>query len=521
MTGSISVKARGLPDEPAILFEGVTKRYRLGGGPREQLLEAFGLSRFLKRGPAPEFLALDDVSFRVERGRRMGLIGRNGAGKTTLLKLISGNFMPSNGHVSVAGSVQALMTMGQGFHPDYTGRENIRAALHYNGLSSGELASAFEDVSDFCELGPFIDQPFKTYSSGMQARLMFAAATAIKPDILVIDEVLGAGDAYFIAKSKRRVEQIVESGCTLLLVSHSMQQILELCEEVIWLDGGRVRERGAAFQVVKAYEEWMFGALVGTGDPSKARHAQRARVVEEPSPAVAEKASTAVSVGAATAVLDEQESDDERRDGIARPESGTFTPQIPAFIPHADKGNLPVVPDEQGRLLNNPATGGISRWAGETGLKIVGFTMSGPKGPTERLISLQQARFSIFLEAEINGNFACTYGLAIHDLQGRTVTRIFSAPDRFTAKAGDGRRVELVLNPNQVGPGIYTVGVSILGETSIENANSALRYDLLSRSFKLTVELPDSLQTMTAEFFHSGEWHFAPATLPASEALSA
>lgn len=522
MTGSISVRPRGLSDEPAILFEGVTKRYRLGGGPREQLLEAFGLSRFLKRGPAPEFLALDDVSFRVERGRRMGLIGRNGAGKTTLLKLISGNFMPTSGHVSVVGSVQALMTMGQGFHPDYTGRENIRASLHYNGLSSGELASAFEDVSEFCELGPFIDQPFKTYSSGMQARLMFAAATAIKPDILVIDEVLGAGDAYFIAKSKRRVEQIVESGCTLLLVSHSMQQVLELCEEVIWLDGGRVRERGAAFQVVKAYEEWMYGALAGTGDPSKARLPQKARMVEEPAAAVAAKAlTTAAAAGAAKAVMDEQENDNVRSDGIARPESGTFKPQIPAFIPHADKSDLPVVPDEQGRLLNNPATGGISRWASETGLKIVGFTMSGPKGPTERLVSLQPARFSIFLEAEIDGIFACTYGLAIHDLQGRTVTRVFSAPDRFAAKAGDGRRVELVLNPNQVGPGVYTVGLSILGETSIENANSALRYDLLSRSFKLIVELPDSLQTMTAEFFHSGEWHFAPATLPASEALSA
>src|SRR4051812_2222137 len=151
---SLRMRPSGGADEPAILFRNVTKRYRLGGGPREQLLEAFGLSRLFRRqGPVQEFAALDDISFEVSRGRRMGLIGRNGAGKTTLLKLISGNFMPTAGHVAISGTVQALMSMGQGFHPDYTGRENIRATLYYNGLSSSEFAAAFDDVVDFCELG--------------------------------------------------------------------------------------------------------------------------------------------------------------------------------------------------------------------------------------------------------------------------------------------------------------------------------------------------------------------------------
>src|ERR1700721_49278 len=180
------------------------------------------------------------LGFKIERGRRTGPIGRNGAGKTTLLKLISGNFRPSVGRVAVSGSVQALMTMGQGFHPDYTGRENIQASLHYNGLSQAEVAEAFEEVIDFCELGPFLEQPFKTYSSGMQSRLMFATATAIRPDILVIDGVLAAGDAYFLAKSKQRVDKIIANGCTLLLVSHSMQQVLELCDEAISLTGALI-----------------------------------------------------------------------------------------------------------------------------------------------------------------------------------------------------------------------------------------------------------------------------------------
>ena len=146
-----------MTEQPAILFEAVTKRYRLGGGARDKFLDAFGISGFRRKASAQqEFLALDDVSFTIGRGRRMGLIGRNGAGKTTLLKLISGNFRPTTGRVVVTGSVQALMTMGQGFHPDYTGRENIQASLHYNGLSDAEAAEAFEEVVDFCELGPAV-----------------------------------------------------------------------------------------------------------------------------------------------------------------------------------------------------------------------------------------------------------------------------------------------------------------------------------------------------------------------------
>ena len=135
----------------AIAFDHVSKRYRLGGSPNQLLIEAFGFARLFKKTAAPEdFLALDDVTFEICRGERVALIGRNGAGKTTLLKLIAGNYAPTNGSVRVHGSVQALMTMGQGFHPDYTGRDNINASLQYNGLSKRELKHAFEDVVEFC-----------------------------------------------------------------------------------------------------------------------------------------------------------------------------------------------------------------------------------------------------------------------------------------------------------------------------------------------------------------------------------
>lgn len=480
-------------NKPAIVFRNVTKCYRLGGGPKEQLLQAIGLRR-KNMDRLREFVALDDVSFELGRGQRLGLIGRNGAGKTTLLKLISGNYRPSSGEVEVNGSVQALMTMGQGFHPDYSGRDNIKASLHYNGLSSNDVREAFEDVVDFCELGPFLDEPFKTYSSGMQSRLMFATATAIKPDVLIIDEVLGAGDAYFLAKSKDRVERIVGGGCTLLLVSHAMSQVLELCENAIWMEGGRIRETGNAFAVVKSYEEAMYGAIPGSGDPSSTR--RRAKT-----PAILAESSVGDtgSAGSAKVVSDHM---------------STTRMQMPFFVPNTQDVILPAVPDSDGRTFRNVEPSGISSWGGELGLKIAGFTVSGPQGATEKLVSLQPAKFTIFLEVEETRRFQCTYGFAINDLQGRCMARLFGPPDHFDGVEGMGRRVDIVLNPNQLGPGIYTIGISIHDESSLESIAHVARYDLINRSFSITVELPDSLSSASAGFFHTSEWNFDTVSLP-------
>lgn len=493
----------------AIAFDHVSKRYRLGGSPHQLLFEAFGFARFFgKKAKREDFLALDDVTFKIRRGERVGLIGRNGAGKTTLLKLIAGNYGPTSGSVHVRGSVQALMTMGQGFHPDYTGRDNINASLQYNGLSKRELKRAFEDVVEFCELGLFLDQPFKTYSSGMQARLMFATATAIKPEILIVDEVLGAGDAYFLAKSKHRVEALVSSGCTLLLVSHSMAQILELCERAVWLDGGHVQADGEVFPIVKAYEAAMYGAPLGTGDPLASRRASdlhrngKALLVETQEEDVAGKP---------------RENRLDSPQVVLRENRHTHLLQQPAFRPHAENVEIPAIPDTEGRLFRNIAPGGISRWASAGGLTVTGFSICGPAGPTDRLVTMQPARLTLFLQAEERGEFGCTYGFAIHDLQGRALTRCFSPPDRFTAKVGESRRVEMLLNPLQIGPGIYTIGVSVLHETTIEDANSAERFDLLSRSFKIEVAFPDSMNAMVADFVHTSEWAFASASVPSGD----
>lgn len=481
------------PEEAVIRFENVSKIYRLHGSQKDQLIEALQLYRYgLKpRTPAKEFRALSGIDWTVYKGQRVGIVGRNGAGKTTLLKLICGNFSPTVGTVDVSGRVQALMNVGIGFHPEFTGRENINSSLHYNGLSHAEHQSAVEDIIDFCELGEFIDQPFKTYSLGMQARLMFGAATAIRPEILIVDEVLGAGDAYFVAKSKRRVDKLIGQGCTMLLVSHAMSQILELCDRAIWLDQGAIRMEGEAFLVVKAYEEYLQKTVnrLAPADPA----------ADAPSPPdeTPSAGAPASAVGPKSAPLVEREALAGRM--------GPDNMQVPYFVPHL---SAPRFPAPQPPGFRHLAPGGLSRWAEETPLRIIGFETQTEDGPSDKIVCLRPARFIIEIEVERSGTFNCCYGVALHDHMGVCVTRIYSSPDSFFGSAGARRRVTLILNPCQIGPGEYTVGISVTEHLGIERLNHGRRFDLLSRSFNLEVILPDSLGAASGAFLHSAEWSY-------------
>ena len=244
-------------DRIAISLQSVGKMYKIYETRLDNFLDALGLIRLMpwRSIKSSEFWALRDISLELKVGSRLGIIGRNGAGKSTLLKLITGNLSATEGKVYVNGQVQALLEAGAGFHPEFTGYENIRAALIYQGFSSKEIEAAIEDITEFTELGQFLSQPFKTYSTGMQARLVFATATTLKPDILIIDEILGAGDAYFASKSSERMKQLVEgSGVSVLLVSHAMDQIIRYCDECIWIERGRIVQRGPGMEVVNSYE---------------------------------------------------------------------------------------------------------------------------------------------------------------------------------------------------------------------------------------------------------------------------
>ena len=243
----------------AVDFQNVSKMYKLYKDRKDSFLDLVGVSKVLPfyKTKVDEFWALRDVSFQLEAGARLGIVGRNGAGKTTLLKLLTGNIAPTEGSVTVNGEVQALLEAGAGFHPEFTGYENVEAALTQAGLSRAAIKEATEEITEFTELGEFMNQPFKAYSAGMQARLVFTTATTIKPNILIVDEILGAGDAYFAVKSRQRMRGLVESGASILLVSHSLDQVLQFCDQAIWLERGRVVLRGSSLEVVKAYEEFV------------------------------------------------------------------------------------------------------------------------------------------------------------------------------------------------------------------------------------------------------------------------
>lgn len=246
-----------MSDDFAVKFDRVGKMYKAFGSKLDNLFDALSLPSLGGRQRYREFWALRDVDLELPRGGRLGIIGRNGAGKSTLLKLVTGNHAPTEGRITVNGNVQALLEIGGGLHPEFTGSENIRASLGYLGLSRSEIEDAEREIAEFTELGRFLQQPFRTYSQGMQARLSFAIATSVQPEILIVDEILGAGDAYFFGRSMSRMTEMIDSGASVLLVSHSFDQIVRFCDEAIWIDRGRIVTRGPSTEVVKAYEQFV------------------------------------------------------------------------------------------------------------------------------------------------------------------------------------------------------------------------------------------------------------------------
>lgn len=199
------------------------------------------------------FWALKDVSFEVNKGEVVGIIGRNGSGKSTLLKIISGLFRPSEGEISVKGRIVPMLELGSGFDPELTGRENVFLNGAILGYTEAFLKEQFDDILGFSELGEFIDMPLKTYSSGMMMRLAFSVATIVQPEILIVDEILAVGDEAFQRKSRAKMLELMGGGTTVLYVSHSLDQIRELCNRVIWLDHGKVVMQGEASEVCDAY----------------------------------------------------------------------------------------------------------------------------------------------------------------------------------------------------------------------------------------------------------------------------
>ncbi len=239
---------------PLIRFEGVGKDYPKIDTAAHRLSTLLAL--VAGRGDVPHFRALEGIDFELRRGESLGLVGENGAGKSTLLKIIAGVVRPTHGKVQVNGRVSALLELGSGFHPDYTGRENIHLSATLMGFTRAQVKEREEAIVAFADIGEHIDLPIKHYSSGMVVRLGFAVASVLEPEVLITDEVLAVGDESFQKKCIRWLEGFMNGGGTLLLVSHSLYHIQSLCQRALWLHGGKIRLAGTSADVTREYLTW-------------------------------------------------------------------------------------------------------------------------------------------------------------------------------------------------------------------------------------------------------------------------
>ena len=244
--------------EPVINFHNVTKEYPLyhhiGSGIKDLIFHPKGALQLFK---GRKYLAIEDISFTVSKGEAVALIGRNGAGKSTSLGLVAGVIKPTRGIVETKGRVASMLELGGGFHPELTGRENIYLNATLLGLRRKEVQMRMEQIIEFSELGDFIDEPIRVYSSGMLAKLGFSVISQIDPDVLIIDEVLAVGDIAFQAKCIKTIKEFKEKGVTILFVSHNMSDVEKICDRVVWIENHKLKEIGSAKNIIEKYKQVM------------------------------------------------------------------------------------------------------------------------------------------------------------------------------------------------------------------------------------------------------------------------
>lgn len=444
--------------ETAIEFRNVVKRYPLYASPAARVGDLLGMRWAMGRNAVHHFTALDCINFSIGKGERVGIIGRNGAGKTTLLRLVTQKHAPTSGKIVVNGSVQALMDLGVGLHEEFSGRDNVKSALAYNGIPESKYDAIVEDIINFCELGDFIEMPIKTYSAGMKMRLYFAVATAIAPEILIVDEVLGAGDQYFAARSAERLKDLCTSGCTLLLVSHSMQQVIEFCERAMWIEGGRVVCAGPTLGVVKAYEAFA-QMLTHASAGAEIQQASQDRALREE-------------------IVKRVLEDFDREHGVA---------------------------------------GGISRWPATGRVRTIDFwaeTLDGTPGAVSA-----DAPLDLVIEAELCAEEPLAFRACavIFSSDGNWITRIISPPLQFSGQIGERIKARARLDETILAPGNYVVSISLHHANEPWDLVSAERFDLVSRSYFLKINGDASTGPALARL--AGAWR--PVSAPeATDAVS-
>ncbi|MBW4673539.1 MAG: ABC transporter ATP-binding protein [Desmonostoc geniculatum HA4340-LM1] len=244
-------------EEIAISLKNVSKCYKRYHHPVERLREIL----LPGKSYGQEFWALQNINLEIPKGQTSGIIGRNGSGKSTLLQIIAGTLMPTTGQVQVQGRISALLELGSGFNPEFTGRQNVFFNGRLLGLSQQAIEDKFDEIVGFADIGDFIDQPVKTYSSGMFVRLAFAVAVNVEPEILIVDEALSVGDGVFVHRCMAKIKDFQDAGGTILFVSHDLGSVSRLCSEAIWINDGQIVEQGKPIDISKSYQAWMYDKI--------------------------------------------------------------------------------------------------------------------------------------------------------------------------------------------------------------------------------------------------------------------
>jgi lipopolysaccharide transport system ATP-binding protein len=253
----LRIGSKSMGDETAISLTNVSKSYKRYARPIDRLKEILLPSK----SHAQEFWALQDINLEIPKGQTLGIIGQNGSGKSTLLQIIADTLSPTTGKVKVNGRVSALLELGSGFNPEFTGRQNVFFNGQLLGLSKKEIESKFDIIAGFADIGDFIDEPVKTYSSGMFVRLAFAVAINVEPEILIVDEALSVGDGVFVHRCMAKIKEFQDLGGTILFVSHDTGSVSRLCSKVVWLNQSQLVEIGEPIEVCKHYQAWVYGEI--------------------------------------------------------------------------------------------------------------------------------------------------------------------------------------------------------------------------------------------------------------------
>lgn len=502
--------------ELVIALKDIGKSYQLFRNPREVAIFALGLNKlpFLGRATSeiPTFDALKNINLEVSRGDRIGVIGRNGAGKSTLLKIATGAILPTTGRRRVKGEIEALFESSGSFHPELSGYDNIVGALGMKlGHDTAKLNKAIEDVIDFVELGDFLGQPIKKYSKGMMARLGFAVATAVQPDIVIIDEVLGAGDSYFSAKSAARMNHMLGGECTLLLVSHATRQIMRFCERAIWIERGEVAMEGDVLTVVKAYEEFIerlsheakIGNIKGAAAQTLTDTDFRRDIVKKTLDAVELRLITERTRAAGAQMPSAARSEEPKGGPNTAKETAVAAVEAPSMEA------APKNADEEAEMAadvqtNIPIQDGVSRWPHkQPGLRVRRVFMKNLDDSEAQTVATGSP-FKIDIDYEIveSGEFLCRFVVLFFTEDGRWLSRHISEPETLDSGDGPTRRKSLIFHSNYFGAGkvIFTVAAYKSQEMIVAGDS----YETLSQSFAFKVNNPD--YTDTSLLSYPGEW---------------